>query len=55
MVKNLPAIQETRVWSLSWEDPLEDEMATHSLPGEFHGQRNWQATIHEVAESDTTE
>ena len=29
-VKNLPAIQETWVWSLSWEDPLEEEMATHS-------------------------
>ena len=30
MVKNLPAVQETWVWSLSWEDPLEKEMATHS-------------------------
>ena len=30
LVKNLPAVQETRVWSLSWEDPLEKEMATHS-------------------------
>ena len=29
-VKNLPAVQETRVRSLSWEDPLEKEMATHS-------------------------
>ena len=29
-VKNLPAIQETRVPSQSWEDPLEKEMATHS-------------------------
>jgi len=29
-VKNLPAMQETRVWSLDWEDPLEEEMATHS-------------------------
>ena len=29
-VKNLPAMQETRVQSLSWEDPLEKEMATHS-------------------------
>ena len=27
---NLPATQETRVWSLSWEDPLVEEMATHS-------------------------
>ena len=30
MVKNLPAIQETWVLSLGWEDPLEKGMATHS-------------------------
>ena len=30
VVKNLPAIQETQVQSLGWEDPLEKEMATHS-------------------------
>ena len=30
MVKNLPAMQETRVQSLGREDPLEKEMATHS-------------------------
>ena len=30
MVKNPPAMQETWVWSLGWEDPLEKEMATHS-------------------------
>ena len=29
-LKHLPAVQETRVWSLGQEDPLEDEMATHS-------------------------
>ena len=29
-VKNLPAVQETQVQSLGWEDPLEKEMATHS-------------------------
>ena len=32
MIKNPPArqeIQETRVQSLGWEDPLEEEMATH--------------------------
>ena len=28
--KELPAVQETRVRSLGWEDPLEEEMATHS-------------------------
>ena len=30
MVKNLPAVQETQVQSLGWEDSLEKEMATHS-------------------------
>ena len=30
MVKNLPAMQETWVPSLRQEDPLEEEMATHS-------------------------
>ena len=30
MVKNLPTVQETRVQSMGWEDPLEKEMATHS-------------------------
>ena len=29
-IKRLPAMQETRVRSLGWEDPLEKEMATHS-------------------------
>jgi len=30
LVKNLPAVQETWVPSLGWEDPLEKEMAMHS-------------------------
>ena len=30
MVKRLPAMRETRVLSLGWEDPLEKAMATHS-------------------------
>ena len=30
MAKHLPAVQETRVQSLGWEDPLEKGMATHS-------------------------
>ena len=36
MVKNLPAVQETWVQSLDWEDPLEEGMATTPvfLPGE---------------------
>ena len=28
--KNPPAMQETRAWSLGWEDPLEEGKATHS-------------------------
>ena len=41
-VKDLPAMRETWVPSLGWEDPLEKGMATHSvfLPGEFHGRRS---------------
>ena len=31
MVKNLPVMQETRVRSLSWEEPLEKGMATHFI------------------------
>ena len=30
MVMKLPAMQETRVQSLTWEDPLEEEMVIHS-------------------------
>ena len=30
MVKNLPAVRQTWVRSLGWEDPLEEGMATHS-------------------------
>ena len=30
VVKNLPAMQETQIRSLGWEDPLEKEIATHS-------------------------
>ena len=43
LVKNLLAMQETWVRSLSWEDPLEKGKATHSsilawrIPGLFHG------------------
>ena len=43
MVRNLPIIQETWVWSLGWEDPLEKEWLPTPvfLPGEFHGPRSW--------------
>ena len=30
LVKNMPAMQETWVWSLGWEDPLEKGKASHS-------------------------
>ena len=30
MVKNLPAVQETQIPSLGWEDPLEKEIGPHS-------------------------
>ena len=30
LVKNLPAMRDTCIWSLGWEDPLEKGMATHS-------------------------
>ena len=50
-------MQKTWVQSLSQEDPLEKETATHSifLPGEFHGQRNLEGYSSWVPkESDTT-
>ena len=59
MIKNLPAMQEMRVWSLAQEDPVEKEMATYSSilaweipwaeePGGLH-------TVHGVTkESDMT-
>ena len=45
VVKSMPAMQVTQemwVQSLGWEDPLEEEMATHSsiLAWESHGQRS---------------
>ena len=41
MVKNSPAVQESRVQSLSEKDPLEKEMATPVfLPGVSRGQRS---------------
>ena len=58
MEKNLPAVQETWVQSLGWEDPLEDGMATHFsiLAWRIPMDRGaWQATVHGVAESDMIE
>ena len=56
MVKNLPAMQGTRVWSLDWEDPLEKEMATHSgiLAWEMWTEEPGGTTHRGRKESDTT-
>ena len=58
MIKNLSAMQETRVWSLDREDPVEEEMAIHAsiLDGEFHGQRTLVGySPWDRKDSDTTE
>ena len=53
MVKNPPAMRETWIQSLGWEDPLEEGMATHSsiLDWNPHGQRRLVATVHGVTKS----
>ena len=54
VVKNLPATQETQVWSLDWEDPQDEEKATHSsiLTWRIPMDRGaWWATVHGVARS----
>ena len=55
-VKNLPAMRETWVQFLGWEDPLEEGMAIHSyiLAWEIPMDRGaWRATDHGVAKSRT--
>jgi len=56
IVKNPLAMQETQVPSLGREDPLEKKMATHSsiLTRESMDRRAWLATVHGLAELDTT-
>ena len=57
VVKNLPAKQETWVWSLGLENILEEEMVTHSsiLTWEIIDRGAWWATVHGIAkELDTT-
>ena len=54
MVKNLPAMWETWVLSLGWEDPLEEGVATHSciLAWRIPMDRGaWRATVQGVAKS----
>ena len=56
LVKNLPALWETWVQFLGWEDTLEEGMATHSsiLAWRIPMDRGaWQATVHEVTKSQT--
>ena len=56
IVKNQPAMRETWVLSLGWEDPLEEGVATHSsiLAWRISMDRGaWQATVHGVAKSQT--
>ena len=54
LVKNLPAMQETQVQSLGWEDPLEKGMATLSSQVENSMDRGaWQATFHWFAKNRT--
>ena len=55
MVKNSPAMWETWIQSLGWEDPLEKGMATHSsiLRKIPMGRDAWQATVHGVSKSRT--
>ena len=56
LVKNLPAMWETWVPALGWEDPLEEGMSTHSsilsrrVPMD---RRTWWAPVHGVAKSQT--
>ena len=58
-VKNLPAIWETCVHSLGWDDPLEEGMATHSSVPDLENSTDkgaWWATVHGVTKDlDMTE
>ena len=55
-LKRLPAMWETRVRFLGWEDPLKKEMATHSS---IHSSHGWRSLVgyspQSCKESDTTE
>ena len=53
-IKYLPAMWETQVQSLGWEDPLEKGMATHSSILAWRIPRDrgaWWAVVHEVRKS----
>ena len=58
MVKNPSAFRETWVRALSWEDPLEEDMATHSSVLSWRIPRDrgaWRAPVRGIAELDTNE
>ena len=53
-VKNLPAMQESPVWSLAPEDPLEEGHGNPLLYSYLENSKDrgsWWATVHRVAES----
>ena len=51
-VKSPPAMQETWVKSLGWEEPLEEGMATHSSYLENPMDRGaWQATVYRILQA----
>ena len=55
-VKNLPAMEETWVGSLCWEDPLEEGMATHSSIFAWRmlmDRGTWWDTVHRITKSRT--
>ena len=55
-IKNLPAMWETWVQSLGWEDPLEEGMAAHSSILAWRtpmDREAWQPIVHGVAKSQT--
>ena len=54
MVKNLPAVSETWIQTLGWEDPLEEGMGAHStiLAWKIPMNRGaWWGTVHRVSKS----
>ena len=56
LAKNPPAVWETWVQSLGWEDPLEEGMATHSIILAWRNPMDggaWQATVQGVTKSRT--
>ena len=58
LVKNPLVMRKTWARSLGWEDPLEEGMGTHSSVVAWRipmDRGAWQATVHGIAELDTTE